>query len=644
MRRLLTLPLLGALGALALGGCLDARSGGLAATSDADASGADAQDALGPDDVRDVVDALDRPEALPWCQPRARSGAPAVELPEVPAEVLTECGLREVVVESLGGRTRRTTYVRDGDVLWAGLSDYEGDGHLLRVDFAAGVRVAAEYGLRAPGGGLRFAVGAVRDRVRWDVAGHLLEVARVDDGGAQVTLAQTWDGDRLVARRELRDGWAGSEPVHLELRTAWAYDAAGRLTGATVTGVGPGYAVVVSRDDAGRVSSVERRRGEVVVERLAWSFDAGGQLAARTVLYDRSADTDDGWSPSGLDDLGVADVRGWLANPWPSSLVQASEAGDCLVLPHTVGHGYPEGEHEYDLGMPRDERPNGVGFAYGADIYAWNYGDLAWYSHTGVAGLAPEFVNSRRYEASMAYEGGRMVRERGTDTGDVVATRDRTRSFDGDGHLEVDRLELTLTYPRSAERPETRVALRRDMAFAWAGGQLVRRELRDDDHGLLERQTWTWDAAGRWASHEVGEPSPLTHISPWSPPTAVCGEAGVVCGEPAPWRRYEQERDAVGRQTALRVLWLDSPANVDERRFVYDDAGRLVEARQGGGVERWTYDDAGHEVLMTQDTSDDGVIDYRSETDWDGAGRWVERRSYAGERLVQTERRTFACE
>ncbi|MCB9737351.1 MAG: RHS repeat protein [Deltaproteobacteria bacterium] len=579
------------------------------------------------------------------------SATPSVNLPEIPAEVLApECPLRQVALTSTSGSwSRRTSYTRDGESVWVVLPA-GGYANLLRVDLEGGARVAAEYGTQSFLGGLRFDFREPRDRMRWDTAGHLLEVARIEGDAVDVVLTQTWDGDRLVARQEARNVWIGGETVRKNVATTWSYDASGRLTGAAVTGYGAPFTTSIARDDAGRVVSVERRRADVVVERLTWTFDAQNRVAARTVLYDRAAESEDGFSPSSLDDLGAtASTTDWLENPWPFSLPVADDADGCLVLPHAVSHGYPAGEHEFDLGMPRDERPNGIGFAYGADTYGWNYGDLSWYSHVGAAGFEPDWGYGTRYEATLTYNAaGRLVHEHATSGGGAERTSDRTRAYDDAGHLVADRVELEVTYPASGDVPETTVVVGRDMTFAWEGGHLVTRELLDDDHGLLERQTWTYDAAGRWASHEVGAPSPITRIYGWAAPAVACGEHGVVCGEPVPERRYEQDVDAAGRQTALRVFWLGQAQGgepqVDERRFVYDDAGRLVEERQGGSVQRYAYDADGNLILESYDYTDDGTPDYRTETDWDALGRWTEKRSYNAEALVQTERRTFTCE
>ncbi len=294
--------------------------------------------------------------------------------------------------------------------------------------------------------------------------------------------------------------------------------------------------------------------------------------------------------------------------------------------------------------MTRDERPAGIGWAYGNNSYGWNYGDLAWYSHAGINGFDPDSYWYVQVDATLTYDAHeRMVHEALVTAGSTRLDLERTRTFDG-ARMVDDRVDMTLLFGADTEAPVAS-EFGRSLRFVWQGDDLVGRELVDDAAGLLERQTWSYDDAGRWLSHEVSEPSPLAQIYSWDVPPTCEGDA-CPAAPPELWRRYEREVDEAGRTVLLRERYLGELSGnaTVESRWVYDDADRLVVYAHQGAVEGWQYDAEGRLVLETWGAAADEAPASWRETEWDAAGRWVAQRTYYSETLNQTVARTFGCE
>jgi len=641
---------------LALGGCLDAGAAGTAdpdtpsnpdTPSDPDPTAPDPTDPdpTDPDPTDpDPTDPGDPIVSLPWCLPAARPHDPNLNLPEVPAEALDlACGLTEEITTTHNGE-RRTVYTWVDENTLAARYPNGGYANLLKLTFVDGARVEARYGQAAGGASsTQFNPFEDIDRFRWDTDGNLIELARVEPGVGQddVYLTQTWEGGRLATRHQSRTTWVDGVRAKQKLATVWTYDDEGRLTLVKADGYGHHWEIRWSYDAAGRPTRVERDRDGERVEELSWTFDDDNRLATRTTFVDRTLTNEDGFDPASVDTLGTEPLVEWLGNPFDPSL--PTDLGGCRTLPNTVHHGYPSGEREYDLGMPREERPNGIGWAYGNDSYGWNYGDLAWYSHAGIAGFDASTFWWQTASATLTYTDGRMAHESVSSDGESPFGWERTRTFDAAGNLVNDRLEMTATVAQGSDQPEA-LELGRDLAFTWSGGDLLARELVDDVAGVMERQTWTWDAAGRWASHEVSEPDYATRIYAWRATEPLC--EGEACPSPdTMWRRYEREVDAAGRTTLMRSIDLTSDLPPEEQRMAYDAAGRLVERQSSyGTVERWEYDAQGNLVLSSWDYDDDGEPEGWQETSWDSDGRWTARRSYNDGVETQSTVRAFSCE
>jgi len=590
-----------------------------------------------PDDPKPVDPG---PGAITWCAPVALSATPSINLPTIPDEVFdADCPLVEETTENdhsyyPGGP--RVRYYNRPDGVWARYAN-SSFADLLHVVMDGGVRVEARYGRRFPGSDLRFDFREAIYHMTWDLDGNLLQSSVILGDVEDVDLTQTWQGGRLVARTEMRGRWNGEETVREPLVTTWQYDDAGLLLGATATGLGHVWRVAWTYDAHARPTSVERLRDDARVELRTWTYDAQGRVSERTIFEDREPESQDGFSPRTLDDVGTTPYADWRANPWPRATPTLDVARGCTPLLTSLGHGYPTDEPEYDLGTPVAERPAGIGWAYGNNSYGWDYGDLAWYSHGGIHGLAVEERGVQRFEGTIVYEGGRMVAETLVDHASWAGSRrfDRARTY-VDGRLSRDRLDLHVSFPTTDPEGVEVVhegAYGRELVFGrTTSGLLASRELHDDAFGLLERQTWTHDAAGHWLAHEVSRPSPRASIPDyyWSDP-ASC--EGCPEGPPIMWRRYEREVDASGRTVWLLDMYIEpgTPSSAVEQRFVFDTAGRLVERVHGGGYrELWTYDAEGRLLREAWDYDGDGVAEQWTAWDYDARGRWTRQQLYYG--------------
>jgi len=603
-------------------------------------------------------------ETRTWCQPEAYEPPQSIVLPAVPAEALDRsCQLVDQTTYYTWSNDQQVTrYTWVGtDVLWIEYG-YDSSWNLLKVTFDANdQRSEVIYGQRKWSGGLVFAPTEDAYRFRYDSAGHLTEFAIERANLAHVYMNQRWVDGRLVERNEARNYYDGSsnDPIELPLHTTWRYED-GRLAGADATFRDSTWSVDWFYDGAGRPVLVERKRDGLMFGRMTWTFDAANHVARRTVLRDPALESPDGYGPGTLDTLGVVINDVWNGDPWANAVPQVSDAS-CLILPTSDEYGYPGTAVEYELGTARDERPNGIGFAYGANTYGWNYGDLAWYSHVGVHGLDPQSRGWGKLQSDTRFVAGVMVTETvSSPAGPITETR-RSRSFDA-GNLVVDRMDLTVSpevYPDSEGHTPARTTVNygRELQFTWdtkvdagAPGRLIQRDLVDDEAGLLEWQAWTRDLDGRWLTHS------LVGLDLWGSRAAIplYDSAYDPCAEgcdPTELKLrvfYTRDLDAAGRTTESRVSRPDEQGILTQEQvtsWAYDAGGRLVQQRSNGTyVQTWEYDDAGRVVREAYDYDGVGDDDGWTTTTYDQGGRWVEQASWSGGELQSRNTRTFSCE
>jgi hypothetical protein len=431
----------------------------------------------------------------------------------------------------------------------------------------------------------------------WKYAASMPTRNSEEDEWTVLVKEQAWDGDRLLSRTE-RDGEDG--PILREF--VWSYDARNNLVGAQATDVSVPdfertFSAVYDYDELNRLVSLERFVRGVSVERQTWEWDESG-LSVRTFEtrgLQRIAEENGGdawqWSyPGGLDDFEVLPAAS-SGDPWAQAV--GAEREDCTVPAHGLGHGYPEGEPEYDLTWSADQRPSGVGFAYGSDTYGWFYGDQAWFGHFGLGSTwapmnwdAQEQTVSGRVEYN---EAGNMVAESfrfESSLGELSATRSREFAQAG---MTSDRATFVVGEV-SVER-----VLRFDRTDT---GGLLARELLEGD-SVLARQTWQRDDDDNALEFTVEPHEALG--------TAVLSELGLAASfgnTMAPGAIYSWTYDELGR-VATRV------SGEAEQAIGYDDEGRIT------SVEG-SFDNDLHPVRRTYNVAGQLAEECspRGETDW----------------------------
>ena len=374
---------------------------------------------------------------------------------------------------------------------------------------------------------------------------------------------QTWDGDRLLGRVE-RDGEDGPIVRNFE----WTYDGRGRLIAAeALDRTQPEYERVYSAryayNENDRLVSLDRFVHDVLVESQAWDWE-DDQLVARSfestgIATLASLHGGESWEwmfPGGLDNYERTPTD-WMSNPWPNALPRESDG--CELAPQGPGHGYPTAEEEYDLSWSIDQRPSGIGFAYGNDSFGWNYGDLAWFGHAGLGSSwlgGPMLGNDVSVESRVEYNSlGQMQRESATTrVGDRSLHTDRERTFT-DGLLAEDQVVFEF------EGAETARVLRFERS---PSGELIRRELVEGD-AILAEQRWERDGSGNVVrlvvdAHEGLQPSAF---DTFGQPSGF----GTMQAPGGAWEWGYDSDDRVTRRASSET----------EQTLEYDSEGRLVE-------------------------------------------------------------------
>ena len=448
--------------------------------------------------------------------------------------------------------------------------------------------------------------------------------------------SQDFDAERLLTRVE-HNGQDG--PV---VRT-WSWEwSEGRLVRASLEDVSDAsltrtWAAAWTYHASGNPASVERTIDGVAVERESWTFDGEGALVSRT-FWSRSPDAlaeeeggnDYEWiAIAGLDTYQRPAQTDFQADPWASALPE--ERGDCALLPRGPGHGYPAGEREYQLGVHKSERPLGIGFAYGNDGYGWNYGDQAWYGHTGLGASwlgSPLAAAVDELEVSVSYEGGRMVRElaEARAQGSVIEV-ERSREL-VDGRVARDKL--------SAQSGDQ--YLERELRFTRdAQGAITLRELLADD-SLVGSQRWMYDDLGHVVHHGVEPMSSIGLVSASGDWRSIFAGFGYGDAAEASWTwRYEGER-----------LVERGGHNDLHQTMRYDDQGRMVESigaftiNDPAEFATWTFDDKGRVVAECSSWSEGSS--FCLETTFDSLGRVASRQRTNGDEPAQTtELYSYTC-
>jgi hypothetical protein len=536
------------------------------ACSEADAGGDDGDIGAGGDggDVEEPVEPL--PDEV--CTPRATSWNDRNVPPLPEPELDEECSEVEQRYDENGDGevTLIYTWRRDGDSLvWQAQRSGEVIERIEHTYGAADQLIGATHHRK-----FTHIEGGYIDRTwTFDQEGRLLDYQAVGQPAELiehdvVAVMQRWDDDRLVERTT-------TEYDGRRFTTAWSYEEQ-RLSRVELSSSDESLTVLVDWTYVdGLPVQVVRTVNDIEVMNQTWQWSQDGQLDGRSGLYDPRGHLTDpnGWRdgsqpiyPGGLDDFepkppSMAPSSTW--NAWSGA--RWTRRDGCAVPPHSSAHGYPVFEPEYDLGFAIDERPNGIGFAYGNDTFGWDYGDKAWYGHGGIArayGQLPDLVPftfdiTYDDERRMVAEHLEITRSR-HEQPDHVESVDRVRTFDARGMVSDT---VTIEAPAA----ETRIYA---MHFERGPqGQLLERTLLEGEE-TLGHQTWAWDA-GRIASHEVS--------------IRQRSQDGTEALEPT--ARYIREYDSDGRIVRYADLSFTPDATwdgLDEERS-YDERGRLTERR-----------------------------------------------------------------
>ena len=408
-------------------------------------------------------------------------------------------------------------------------------------------------------------------------------------------------------------------------QTTWSYDAAGRLVATTTTSPdGDVNDATFGYDDADRVVRLTRSYNEAEWLAQTWNYQ-GDALISRTSRYS----PDRIWQRS-ADTFELESAHDYMSH-WSQATFQ--HRGDCTMPPLSMSHGYPDEERVYHLGWGLNDVPNGIGFAYGYDGYGWNYGDLSWYGHDGIAssyGLDRAFRSDVSVE--IRYSGGVMVEELATFTtttlegSDALTSLVRSRVFDGN-QLTEDEVLLTTT------ANETTTSRAKTLRFTHNDLDLPIERQRYSDDTYLHLSTWDYSNAGLITEHAV------YGNNPYIDETTESDLDNTTLPHRATYRQTETQEDGTYRR-------------VRERLNGEDGSWTTVDTYERGSHPRGTYE-ARDRRFMVYDEQDRAVMDgsgspldpdyYHAWRD-DTHGLLAEWEAVGGEGLVtETYRHTCAA-
>lgn len=497
---------------------------------------------------------------------------------------------------------------------------------------------------------LRAANTEVMQRITWRPTSPGREVERTyfDDGLA--TLSSRWQldaEDRVVAYEAENDGettdsrrvtyehdgrvreyeWRGENRGGT---ARWIYGSDGTLQAVEGTVEERPFRYGYLFDEDGRLTEVTRDLDGARVSTQTWTWR--GDLVA---VYELEIDSSGRRSGAELDSYKLPRLdlvwnlgEPWVIGPpdyqntelWPGAR-QTTRDNGCVLPPWSAGYGYPSAEGlSYALGVPLDERPSGIGFAYAANTFAHQYGDYSWYGHDGVHAMwpievLPGFAKVWRFRVEYNAQGEALREEvviegTETDAGGALQTTRIERDFDRDNGLVRDALEITL--------PDGTVVLRALEFLRDEQGRLLARTLTQGRQ-VLGRQTWSWEGA-RMSEHTI-----RIHDPTWSLEGV---EAAHPSLEPRPMAAYRWQYDDQDRLVRYEQAGLDDAPPLRP----------LVETTERDGDTVVITREQGSSTSVTTETYDDGVLvsrreDYDADGDTDRSQTW----EYEEGRLVRVE-------
>lgn len=484
------------------------------------------------------------------------------------------------------------------------------------------------------GGGGFYGAGAGRTEYRLNAEGQLVYKLSYD-GFSPLVLEkeQRWDGDRLLERIE-RDGPDGPTLRHW----TWTYDTSGRLILASLNDFTRerSQSAAWTYTDSGLPESVTRSVNDTPVITETWDWSQDDALLGRSyaVVGTHMLNPDDPESMAYIQGLDTLELQpeDYMSDPWASAV--SIDTGACRTLPHGPGHGYPNADGVFTLGAELEQRPSGLGFAYGYNGYGWNYGDLSWYGHLGIGTMWPGRDGYQRH-ASLHFEvrydaHGRMISESILRTLADASTDSvqRHRTYDAHGvatdTLSLDETTYTLTFDRDTS------------------GNLVRRDARLNNT-LFQHQTWSYDGAGQMLGFELFVDATLEPaegpdfealIQSWHSDSLLAPEHPSY----AAFYAYDDQ----GRVIERGVL----DASNRHETLVYDDQDRVIE-RTGsfnqdhhGGTTHFTFDNEGR---LLESCNASGESTTCTTHTFDDLGRLLQSQHQRDTQISVFEQRAYLC-
>ena len=475
-------------------------------------------------------------------------------------------------------------------------------------------------------------------------------------------LTQKWEGELLVERRSVNV----SESWESDSHWRFDYDEQGRLVEINYETTGQPDERALWSYEGGLPAQVSRFVDGVLVERQSWEF-AEGQLLTRRVelgelLADLNEDDELYWrTPAVLDSYALQTTQdGWgyygynggRTSPWSgaNAHLEATTESDCYDLPTTLGHGYPEDEGHYFLGISDEVTPEyGLEHSYGFRGYYYGYGNPAWYGHLGVGTAWPtaNFSRERGVDVTVVYDkAGQMISEsmsyipwENTEEVEVVNVY-RVREFQ-DSRLLLDEIEVE----KGGETVRAALHFERDDR-----DRLVRRERSRDDE-YVSHQEWSYED-GAVVESLVHAPLNEGRVGESVYYSVSLPEPGELVGWEDEGTEHtltmQRSLDERGREVRYHEDRFREGSKM-ERRSTWGEHGKIEETvSQGPELEYkrhtyWEYHESGEVLRRSLDHDGDDVINSETRYVRDESGLALERIEESGGEIRNHETREFSC-
>ena len=422
------------------------------------------------------------------------------------------------------------------------------------------------------------------DRI-YSSEGNLLEERFYFNGSLWFEVLNTWENDFLVSQ----DSYDHINSNGMRTNLQWSYDDEGRMV-QSVYAVENQYVSTASfsYDESSRLIQLTRDvDGELHLQQN-WNYE-DGTLISRSTEYMPFGQ----WYNS-ADNARTQTVLDYYSH-WNSSTPTAGE--NCINLPYSILHGYPDEERVYQLGWRRNDVPNNIGFSYQYDGFGWNYGSQSWFGHSGVASIydTDEWNTDAMRKNTITYQNGKMIAEVLTigneDESEASITRNRT--------FEDDRIvsdEVINTHSYSS------VIQTLNFIYDEQGNLLTRNLHHDGEH--IHHNTWTYNEEGVLTGHNISmllsDNDELTLITSYRQTVTEDGDSYVRVREKKTgeelWEVVDQLRRGEDSNGRYEIRNQNYVVLDDENRIIMQGYGDIENPmyyfsaieNQNGLLEQWT--------------------------------------------------------